>query len=210
MTRCMVLCVMVLAVLRPALAALGKRSLALVILVALVFGPAEVAWPAEKLVPGLFKNRNELIGWLKAKGKCDGTGGVVSCKADIQLSTKDREGKEVSPGWRMQGFWSLIESSSFQSLFARINRFRQFALSPKDPLASVSVENASFHEFGPDGIKLQSYQTVWMKNYNGENILSLTVPWPKGSGPLEIMSEDFFLLGNDFGVGWNFISSERP
>jgi hypothetical protein len=186
---------------------LGKRSCAVATVVFLILIAGESPWAAEKIVPGLFKNTAEVIGWLKAKGACKRSGVIVTCDAEIQLSTKDREGKEISPGWRMDGSWQLVEVGAYQTaLSVRINRSRELTLSPKDPLALMAVQNASFIEFGSDGIMAESYQKLWMSNYKGENIFSLTIPWRKGAGPLETLGEDFFLLTNAFGVGWNFLA----
>ena len=185
------------------------RSVTSMVLIALflVLVLAESSWPAEKLVPTIFKTTEEAVGWLKARGKCEGSGGVVSCEAEIHLPAKGRDGKGISPGWRVEGFWKVIEATGYRNLFAHIVRSRIFSLSPTDSLASVFVQNASVHDFGSDGIVYESRSKVWMTNHKGENILSLAIPWTQNTIPTDTAIEDFFLLREAFGVGWKFIKS---
>lgn len=164
------------------------------------------SWAAEKVVPRMFKNTDEAVGWLKAKGKCEGSGGVVSCEAEVELPKKGSDGKEISPGWHVWGYWKVIETSGVRFLYATIVRSRRFSLSPKDSFALVDVRSDSVHGFGRDGVKIASKNRVSMTNYKGEDMLDLMIPWTEHSLPLREAGEDYYLLGYAFGAGWNFIT----
>jgi hypothetical protein len=185
----------------------NRHTVVSIALISLILVSVEASWGAEKLVPGIFKRTDEVVSWLKVKGKCEGSKGVSNCDAEIQLPAKDRDGKEISPGWVIKGFWYVIESTGYRNLSAKIVRSRRFSLSPTDSLASVIVESASLHDFGSDGIIYASSSRVSMTNYKDEHILSVRIPWTENVIPLEYAMEDYLLLGDAFGVGWKFVES---
>ena len=55
---------------------------------------------AETIAPRSFNNIDQVIGWVKAKGKCEESHEVVrKCWVNVALPQKDDNGKELSPGW---------------------------------------------------------------------------------------------------------------
>ena len=113
-----------------------------------------LARAAEKTVVPKFKNVDEGIGWVKAKGKCE----ILNNNPQQQLCTLRVElSEEKKPEIRGESVWqrwAVMQTPTLErdrGLTVYLVRSRKFSLSANDKKADVrSVKTATYH-FGKDG-----------------------------------------------------------
>jgi hypothetical protein len=153
---------------------------------------------------------DEAIGWLKAKGKCEDSRGLGSCRLLVSLATQSSEGKPLSPGWTLDAYLHVIGLGSDPSAYRRysvaIRRRRTFPLSPRDPAATLTTLKISTFKFEYDGKLLEQTTRLIVRTSNGDVLFDVAFPVPPYEGSLD-SDEDFDILRNQLGVKWIWVNT---
>ena len=168
-------------------------------------------WSAEK-IEQRFGNVNEVIGWIKGKGKCTQTSSVVIalCSVQVVLPSKDSKGTTLSPGWTVEGSLRYLKFPDGASyVVADIVRTKRVLLSTKDPNAAVVVRKQATYDFNSRGELEETKIAVTMKNFRGEEMLNLAFPVPRRTLLKEENLDDFALLATGFQFDWDW-TKELP
>ena len=177
-------------------------SLLVTVILMFFTGPS---WSAEK-VTGKFKNVDQVIGWVKAKGACEEPS-LEICSVVVELPKKGQDGKELSPGWILSGSFKTITSKDTRLLMVFINRRRKFNLSDNDKKAFVLVNKEIRYVLSPpDGEITEAMATIQIMNYKLEKFLEMAIPLSSpymfGGLSLEESVESIILLNGGFGLEW--------
>ena len=165
------------------------------------------AWSAEKIGP--FKNVDQVIGWLKAKGQCKTetkVNDLTKCSAVIALPSKDPDGKLYSPGWKLSGEIAHRETKATKHVTVFVSRARRTRLSDKNADEVINIQKVTGYEFNSEGNLTQSTVKVLMKNFRGDEILNLDFPV---APRCVLISDDgledvsFLLLNFQFNWDWD-------
>ena len=164
------------------------------------------SWSAEKIVR-TFKNVDQVIGWVKAKGDCKGPP-LEICSVEVELPKKDQDGKEWSPGWILGGSLSTATVENARVLTIIITRVRKISLSENDKMAFVLVNKQIRYELSPlNGKITEAMMTIQIMNYKLEKFLDVAIPLSSpyllGGLSWEESVESGLLFHAGFGLRWS-------
>lgn len=159
---------------------------------------------AEKTVVPRFRNVDEAIGWVKAKGTCEKIGKDQKgsrCKIRVELPEEKRG--EIS--WQVWAWMEALDLEPLWDFSVNIVRSRNFPLSASDPKTTVRSVKVSRYQFDKSSKITWAYIKFVLENFKGEIILDQEIPIPKDSvrGYGE-WGYDFSLLIDHLGMGWNY------
>jgi hypothetical protein len=163
---------------------------------------------AEKITVPQFKNVDEAIGWVKAKGNCEKVGKDKEserCKIRIELPDEKVPEMRGESTWQV---WSWIEAFDFEpfrNLTIDIVRSKSFLLSANDPKATVRSVKVSHYYFDKSGKVSEAYVNFVIENFRGEKVLDQQIPLSRDS--IHKHGEgtgDLLLLKSNLGVGWDY------
>lgn len=112
------------------------------------------AHAAEKMVVPKFKNVDEAIGWVKAKGNCEKIGKDQQgsrCKIRLDLPDEKLPEAKGESVWERWAWLEVFDLESHRTFTVRIVRSKNFLLSANDSKAtvrSVRVSNYWLDRFG--------------------------------------------------------------
>jgi len=143
-----------------------------------------------------FSTVGEAVGWVKAKGKCDGTEKVRRCEKKVDLQ---KEKGSSSGEWDV---WAWLSTSEHVYRFSvNIVRSRYSYLST-DKAVRVRTVKTSHYFFGKNGKLTETQVGFRIENFKGENILDFQVPTEShmhGEG-----GSDSIILKYQLGIAWQY------
>jgi hypothetical protein len=167
-----------------------------------------IARTAEKPVVPQFKNVDEAIGWVKAKGKCGKIGKEQQgSQCEIKLDLPDEKVPEVKGEsvWQRWAYMRSFDLELYRTFTISIVRSKHFLLSANDPRTTVRSVRVSNYQFDRSGKVDEVSVDSFIENFKGEKILRQTIPIPldsihkHGDG-----GYDLVLFSTHLGVGWKY------
>lgn len=163
---------------------------------------------AEKIQLPKFKNVDEAIGWVKAKGTCEKIGGGRGerCKIRVELPNDKRpEAKGRESVWEVWAWMEVFDLEPLRGFTVSIIRSRYASLSASDAKMVVRSVKSSRYHFEKNGKVSEVSIGFVLENFKEEKILDAEIPVPKeyphihGEG-----AGDMILFMEHLGIAWKY------
>jgi len=164
------------------------------------------AHTAEKTVVPRFKNVDEAIGWVKAKGDCRNEQGISSCNIWLDLPDQKNSENEGESLWRCRASMNTLDAPFTRIFGIRIVRSKDFLLVANDKKSLVHSSRVTSYTFNTSG-EVQALSVGFvLENFKGETILRQSIPVPIESFAIHTDGlEDVSLIYKHLGVDWKWL-----
>jgi hypothetical protein len=153
-----------------------------------------------------FKNVDEAIGWVKAKGTCERVGKNnegQKCRIRIDLPDERRPQTHGEALWQVWTWMEVFDAEPVRSFSLYIVRSRDVSLTGGDSKVRVRSGRASRYWFDKGGKLSEVYISFFLENAEEERILDEEIPISRENAYKHGEGLRDLLLFGDLGIGWN-------
>ena len=154
-----------------------------------------------------FRNFNEMVGWVKAKGVCEATKakGGQDCQIRIDLPNDEVREPKGTGIWQVWAVIKVLDLPEYRSFSATIIKSRNIVLLPSDPRSTIRSVKSSRYSFEGSGKVSQAAIGITLELPSGEYLLDQEIlleperVFLHGEGV-----KDSIILQCQLGIAWEY------